>query len=442
MFKGLKERLKAVKQNFGSHVEEVPNQSDAITDADVQDVSGAALASDGAHAHAPLDNGNAPEVQKEKKGFFAKTFLKSSQKEVSGEEFVDDLASPGAESRDPKKGETEVKAESAEQDISSENLNLEPGLDNSSDKKTKPAKTGLGSKIKAFVVSREFVIDQKQIDEPLFDLEFALLENDVALSATDAIISSVREDLSGSTRKMGTSVDDIVTSSLKRALLNVLGDPFDLPAFIAEHEKPVKIVFVGVNGTGKTTSIAKLASYLTKHGNSVVIGAGDTFRAGAIEQIDVHAKRLGLKVIQHQEGSDPTAVLFDTIEYARAHHIDVMLGDTAGRFHNRGNLMNQLEKIKRVIQPDLIVYVDEAVAGNDAVTRAEEFERSVGLDGVILTKVDMDPKGGAAISIAHAVGKPLLFIGVGQSYDDLIPFNPVQVVEDLLGEDSVPEVTL
>jgi fused signal recognition particle receptor len=437
MFKGLKERLKAVKQSFGSHVEEVPNQSDAITELDVQEVPDAVLASDGVHAHTTLDNGNVPEVREEKKGFFAKTFLKGNQDDFSQKETGEDTTTSDAEKREIEEGETTINTESTEQDISSEDFNLA-----GSDKKAKTAKPGLGSKIKAFVVSREFVIDQKQIDEPLYDLEFALLENDVALSATDAIISSVREDLSGSTRKMGTSVDDVVTSSLKRALLDVLGDPFDLPAFIADHEKPVKIIFVGVNGTGKTTSIAKLASYLTKQGISVVIGAGDTFRAGAIEQIDVHAKRLGTKVIQHQEGSDPTAVLFDTIEYAKAHHIDVVLGDTAGRFHNRGNLMNQLDKIKRVTKPDLIVYVDEAVAGNDAVTRAEEFERSVGLDGVILTKVDMDPKGGAAISIAHAVGKPLLFIGVGQSYDDLVPFNPEQVVKDLFGEDTVPEVAL
>jgi len=141
-----------------------------------------------------------------------------------------------------------------------------------------------------------------------------------------------------------------------------------------------------------------------------------------------------VKVIQHQEGSDPTAVLFDTVEYARAHKIDVVLGDTAGRFHNRANLMNQLAKIRRVINPDLIVYVDEAVAGNDAVIRAEEFAKSVGMDAIMLTKVDMDPKGGAAISVAYAVGKPLLFIGTGQGYDDVMAFNPRLVVEDLLGD--------
>jgi len=409
MFKGLKERLKAVKQNFGSRVEEVPDQQD--------------LSDSQAPISVPEPTADMASESKEtieKKGFLTGLGLKS--KNTAPDTISDEARENSKETHDVSE---EVKT--PEENKSKESLASKPD---------KNVKIGLGSKIKAFVVSREFIIDQKQIEEPLFDLEMALLENDVALSATDAVISHVRDDLSGSTRKIGTSVDDVITSSLKKALLCVLGEQFDLPAFIAERQKPVKIVFVGVNGTGKTTSIAKLASYLTKQGFSVVIGAGDTFRAGAIEQIDVHAKRLGLKVIQHQEGSDPTAVLYDTIEYAKAHHIDVMLGDTAGRFHNRVNLMNQLDKIRRVIQPDLIIYVDEAVAGNDAVTRAEEFERSVGLDAVILTKVDMDPKGGAAISIAHAVGKPLLFIGVGQGYDDLVPFNPEQVVEDLLFDGS------
>ncbi len=164
----------------------------------------------------------------------------------------------------------------------------------------------------------------------------------------------------------------------------------------------------------------------------MVIGAGDTYRAGAIEQIGVHAERLGIRIIQHQEGADPSAVLFDAVEYAKAHKIDVVLADTAGRFHNKANLMSQLEKIKRVMKPDLVVYVDEAVAGNDAVTRAAEFDRTVGADAVVLTKADMDSRGGAAISIAHTIGKPLMFLGVGQSYDDIMAFEPGKVVEELL----------
>jgi fused signal recognition particle receptor len=293
----------------------------------------------------------------------------------------------------------------------------------------------LAQKVVALVRDREFIISAKDLEDSLSDLEIGLLESDVAFSAADAILSRVREDLTGSKRKIGSSVDAIITHALSDALLSVLGESVDILEYIKSREKPVKILFTGVNGTGKTTSVAKVAHFLTRHGCTVVIGAGDTFRAGAIEQIDVHGERIGIKVIQHQEGSDPSAVLYDTVQYAKAHHIDVVLGDTAGRFHNRVNLMNQLSKIRRVIQPDLIVYVDEAVAGNDAIIRAEEFAKSVGIDAVMLTKVDMDPKGGAAISIAYAVGKPLLFIGTGQGYDDIMAFEPKSIVAELLSGD-------
>lgn len=292
---------------------------------------------------------------------------------------------------------------------------------------------GLFSRVRSFVIERELIVSEKDIEEPLTDLEMVLLENDVALEVSDAILAYMREDLVGKHRKIGTSVDDIVSAALRGALLKVLGDGLDLPAYIDSHEKPVKILVTGVNGTGKTTSIAKMAHYLMGQGYSVVLGAGDTFRAGAIEQIAEHGRRLDVKVIHHQEGSDPAAVLFDTVDYAKAHGIDVILGDTAGRFHNRKNLMNQLDKIRRVVKPDLVVYVDEAVAGNDAVVRAKDFNDLVGTDAVMLTKADMDPRGGAAISIAQTIGKPILFLGTGQAYDDIVPFRPEAVVDELLG---------
>jgi fused signal recognition particle receptor len=291
-------------------------------------------------------------------------------------------------------------------------------------------------KVKVLITEREFLIDEKDVREPLFELEMVLLENDVAIPVTEEIISHIRKDLVGSRRKIGEPVGTIVATALRDALLDVLGQGFDLLSYIRSHEKPVKILFTGVNGTGKTTTVAKVGSYLKKNGFSVVIGAGDTFRAGALEQIDVHAQRLGIKIIQHQAGGDPSAVLYDAVQYAEAHHIDAVLADTAGRFHNRVNLMNQLDKIRRVMKPDLIVYVDEAVAGNDAVVRAFEFEKAVGADAVVLTKADMDPKGGAAISIAHTIGKPLMFLGTGQGYDDLTPFSPDQVVGELLSPEA------
>lgn len=287
-------------------------------------------------------------------------------------------------------------------------------------------------KVKTLIIDRELIVSEKDVAEALSDLEITLLECDVALPATDAIIAQVKKGLVGKHRKIGESVDMLVVTSLKTALLDVLGNGFDLTAYIKGHEKPVKILFTGVNGTGKTTTVAKVGALLKKQGFSVVIGAGDTYRAGAIEQIGVHAERLGIKVIQHKEGADPSAVLFDAVQYAVSHKVDVVLADTAGRFHNKQNLMNQLDKIRRVMKPDLVVYVDEAVAGNDAVTRAFEFDKTVGADAVVLTKADMDSRGGAAISIAHTIGKPLMFLGVGQAYDDIIPFEPATVVDELL----------
>lgn len=292
------------------------------------------------------------------------------------------------------------------------------------------------SRLKTLVVEREFVLSEKDIEETLFDLQMVLLEADVAYPVAEAITEHMKKELVGTHRKMFDSADKVVTEALKHAIENVLGDGFDLVQYINTHEKPVKILFTGVNGTGKTTSVAKIAALLQSQGFSVVVGAGDTFRAGAVEQIRVHCDRLGVKLIAHQEGADPSAVLFDTVNYAKAHNTDVVLADSAGRFHNRVNLMNQLDKIKRVMKPDLVFYVDEAVAGNDAVIRAEEFEKTVSTDGVILTKVDMDPKGGAAISIAYTIGKPLVFLGVGQEYTDMKPFTPSLIIDEIFGEED------
>jgi fused signal recognition particle receptor len=280
------------------------------------------------------------------------------------------------------------------------------------------ASPSIVDKVKVLLIERELIVSEKDVADALSELELTLLESDVALPATDAIIAHVRKSLVGKHRKLGESVDSLVVGALRAALIEVLGNGFDLLDYIRTHPRPVRILFTGVNGTGY----------------SVVIGAGDTYRAGASEQIGVHAERLGIKIIQHPEGGDPSAVLFDTVQYATSHKIDVILADTAGRFHTKANLMSQLDKIKRVMKPDLVVYVDEAVAGNDAVTRAFEFNKTIGADAVILTKVDMDSRGGAAISIAHTIGKPLMFIGTGQSYDDIVPFEPALVVEELLGD--------
>lgn len=300
--------------------------------------------------------------------------------------------------------------------------------------KADTAGPGVMEKLRSIVLDQEVFVSEKEVTGPLEELELVLLENDVALPVAEAIIAGMRRELIGAKRRIGVPVDSLVTASFEKVLIGVLGEGFDLLEFIRGRERPVRILFTGVNGTGKTTTIAKLGHYLRKHGYSVVIGSGDTFRAGALEQLATHAERVGIRVIQHQVGADPSAVLYDAVQYAIAHQIDVVLGDTAGRFHNKANLMNQLGKVKRVMKPDLVIYVDEAVAGNDAVVRAVEFNRLVGTDAVVLTKADMDMKGGAAISIAHSTGKPIAFLGVGQGYDDLLAFSPRTIVQELLRE--------
>ena len=230
-------------------------------------------------------------------------------------------------------------------------------------------------------------------------------------------------------------VSDFVETVLKNAISHVLKtNDFDFNEFIEQSKKPVVIMFIGVNGTGKTLSIAKVANQLKKQGKTCVMAAGDTFRAGAIEQLTIHANNLGVKIIKHGSGSDPAAVAFDAIEHAKAKHKDVVLLDTAGRMQTNYNLMDEMAKIKRVAKPDLIIFVGDALSGNDAVNQAKRFNEVVGIDGVILTKVDTDAKGGSSLSIAYIIGKPLLFVGVGQGYDDQIPFDPKWMVENIFGK--------
>jgi len=294
-------------------------------------------------------------------------------------------------------------------------------------------RVGLKDKIAALVVSREVVIDEKKVEEVLDDLETILLESDVAFEVVDEISSSLKSRLVGRRKKLTEKLSDIVLNELKSIILEILdSNRFDFDEFVRsklKEKKPVVIAFVGVNGTGKTTTIAKIAKRLMDQGYSVVMAAGDTFRAGAIEQLEEHAKRLGVKLIKHKQGSDPAAVIYDAIKHAESKGIDFVLADTAGRMHTKKNLLDQLEKIKRVTKPDLIIFVDESIAGNDAVERAKMFAETVGIDGSILTKLDADPKGGSAISISYVTKKPVLFFGVGQGYEDLVKFDSRWLVE-------------
>jgi fused signal recognition particle receptor len=291
---------------------------------------------------------------------------------------------------------------------------------------------GLGRRAKSLATGKVY-IDGDDLEGPLRDLEFALIENDVEMAVAEAITDRLREELVGERKTVTTRTGSVVEDALHDALLDVLSvGQFELLDRIEATDTPVVVVFTGVNGVGKTTTIAKVSRYLEEHGYSSVLANGDTFRAGANEQITEHADNLDRKLISHERGGDPAAVIYDAVEYAEANDVDVVLGDTAGRLHTDEGLMDQLEKIGRVVGPDLTIFVDEAVAGQDAVNRAREFDEAVEVDGAILTKADADASGGAAISVAHVTGKPILFLGVGQGYDDLERFDPEAMVDRLL----------
>ena len=277
----------------------------------------------------------------------------------------------------------------------------------------------------------------EQIRPIMQDFKINLIENDVALLVAEHISAEMEKTLDGVQVKRLEDRKQTVKDSLRNVLLEIL-TPQEKVDFLGLAEKkrslnePFVVVFVGINGTGKTTSIAKVATLLMKRGFSVVLACADTYRAGSIEQLEEHARRLGVRMIKHSYGADPAAVAYDAISHAKAHGINVVLIDTAGRIQTDKNLMAELAKIKRVIKPDLTVLTVDSLTGNDAVTQAEEFHKSVGIDGTILTKVDADVKGGSALSVTYVTKKPILFIGTGQRYDDLEEFEPERFTDMIL----------
>jgi len=281
-------------------------------------------------------------------------------------------------------------------------------------------------------------ISEKDIDDILFELEMALLEGDVALEVAEKIVNSVKEDLVGRKIRRRSDVADFTKEALKNAISEILNvetpDINELLINSRETGEPLKLMFVGINGTGKTTTIAKVATHFIEKGYTPVIAAADTFRAGAIEQITHHADKIGVKIIKHQKGADPAAVAFDAVAHARAKGKELVLVDTAGRMQTNTNLMDEMKKIKRVIKPDMIIFVGDALTGNDAVEQAQKFDDAVGVNGIILTKADADAKGGAALSIGYVIQKPILFLGLGQSYEDIMEFKPEWMVEQIFGE--------
>ncbi len=270
-------------------------------------------------------------------------------------------------------------------------------------------------------------LTEKKLDNAIEDLRLLLISNDVALDTSDEICNQILESFKGEQLSRFTSIKKVLIETLTKVITEILtpDNEIDLLTEIRKKKKsePYVIVFLGVNGTGKTTTMAKIAHFLKINGFSIVAAAADTFRAAAIEQLSYHMEKVGIRVIKHDYKSDPASVAYDAIEHAKAKNINVVLIDTAGRQVSDFNLMRELQKICRVAQPDLIIFVGDSLAGNDALNQAREFKKNVGIDANILTKLDADANGGAALSISYETNKPILFIGVGQSIEDLKPFD-------------------
>jgi len=286
-------------------------------------------------------------------------------------------------------------------------------------------KQGFFSRFKAKLTEDKF--------EELFEeLQLILLQNNVAYGAVEAIKTELANRLIGNNLK-NVNLEEELKEAIKSTLIN----PQDFLQEIRnslEVKKPFVIVFAGINGSGKTTTIAKVADYLIKNKISVCLAAADTFRAASIEQIQQHADKLGVYLIKKDYGVDPAAVGFDAISYAKKNKIDVVLIDTAGRMQNKDTLMKEMEKIARVNKPDMKIFLGESITGNDATEQAKAFNDAIGLTGMILSKADVDEKGGTAISVSQVTGKPILFLGTGQEYKDLEVFDKDKLVEKIFGE--------
>ena len=357
----------------------------------------------------------APEEPKveEKKGFFSRLFggKEEPRKEVKEE--------PEVETVEPK---VEVKVEPKKQPV-------QPKVEKKEVKVEQPVEEkGFFKRITEKITTKKISVEQ--FEELFWDLELALLENNVAVEVIEKIKLDLKTSLTEKPVPRG-QVEETIVNSLKHSIDGLfIENPINLLEK-AKGKKPLVVCFVGVNGSGKTTSIAKVTKYLQSNGLSVVLAAADTFRAAAIDQLQLHADALGVKLIRHDYGSDPAAVAFDAIKHAEAAKKDVVLIDTAGRLHSNINLVDEMKKIVRVAKPDLKIFVGESITGNDCVEQAKKFDEAVGIDGIILAKADVDEKGGAAISVSYVTKKPILFLGVGQEYKDLQPFDKERLVASL-----------
>ncbi len=425
-------------------MEEFSDEDEEISEEELDEMLDAALEEE---SEEELGDESEEEVKdedkKEKSGFLG--FLKRDKKEDSeeldeSEEELEEAAEEGEEDSqlEPVEGSQEIPEEDAEEKEEESKKSRrslfrrkkkEASDDESEDEDKKEKSGGFLSFIK------EKSISEDDVEDILFELELGLLEADVAMDVSSVVVESVKNDLVGQKIKRSSDIEEYTYKALKNAvakIINIEGKSMTelLEDKVAQGE-PLVVMLVGINGTGKTTTIGKLSNYYIKKGYTPVIAASDTFRAGAIEQVQYHADNLGVKLIKHEKGSDPAAVAFDAVQHARAKGKELVLIDTAGRMQTNTNLMDEMKKIRRVSKPDLVVFVGDALTGNDATEQARKFNEAIDIDGVILTKADADSKGGAALSIGYIIKKPILFLGMGQSYDDIKEYDADWMLEQI-----------
>lgn len=298
--------------------------------------------------------------------------------------------------------------------------------------KEKKVKLSLLTKTKSLFFDN-VELNEKDIAAALDNFELELLESDVALEVAEQIKTELKNSLVGKRVKkdeLQHYVSSLFFNSIKRAMSENTGASI-LERLHSINARPIKIMFTGPNGGGKTTTIAKITNLLKKNNYSVVIAAADTFRAAAIEQMEIHGAKLNTKIIKGKYGADPTSVAFDAVNYAKAHNIDIVLIDTAGRQETNTNLLNELKKMIRIINPEIKIYVGESIAGNAIINQVDIFNKELKLDGIILTKLDCDGKGGTVISISKITHVPILYITNGQKYDDVEIFDPEKIAKSI-----------
>ena len=364
----------------------------------------------------------------------AATYAKKAE-----EERAEVVETASAEKEEEKQQAEEVKkeetvSETAEEEKPKSEIR-EPLIEKA--KKEEKMKLSLSTKLKG-VFSKEVKLSTSDIDNFADELMLTLLQSDVSYETTDKFINSLKETLKSSTfesRSIRKGVSDCVKSELSKVLKE--GMPKEqllnmVKGRLGAGMKPVSIMFLGPNGTGKTTTMAKIAYMFKKNGISSVFSASDTFRAAAIEQTSFHASKIGMPVIKGSYGADPASVAFDAIEYAKAHSSDTVLIDTAGRQETNKNLLNEIKKMERVAKPDITIYVGESTAGNRIAEQVAEFLKYIRIDGIVLTKLDCDAKGGNAISLSDVTGLPIFFFGTGEGYEELMEFNPSFIIDSLV----------